>query len=435
MAGNKNKKSRFQTKITSSSKKTKTKTKTKDDDNVGDYDYDDDRAYIYCSQLGRRGAFSVLFLFLATLMYIGLYNYATTTTTYHHNMNDDLPSRKIKNEKSIMSHNSSSIDGGSIDGILNSDNVEAQKSTTTNSSSSETKIIGFSDNTYKEIAWKWYKELESLGYTNHIIVASDVPAESYFKEKGMRYDTIHDHSNNYTTSLTIDQCADTYDNKWPEGKRKQIYRRRLFGSRWNYILRQLQQNHNVLLTDVDNVFVRYLDMSEFENSQYDSYHAYAGTVDGFPRNIYKKIGFTICGCTSWLRGSSPGVIELVKAMVARCGCETTLNCHCSCDDQVLMNSMMLTEPLYKVKWDDNNSSSNVKIPMKEEDMNWNSMTGTIPKTGHRVKIWDRHTAFRRHYDPNDMICPDKEKSWISMPSGLDRMKVREIWMDGCGGGD
>jgi hypothetical protein len=119
----------------------------------------------------------------------------------------------------------------------------------------------------------------------------------------MRYDTIHDQSNNFTTSVTFDQCADTYENRWPEEKQNHIYRRRLFGSRWNYILRQLQQNHNVLFTDVDNVFVRYLDMSEFENSQYDSYHAYAGTVDGFPRNICKKIGFTICSGMSWLRGS------------------------------------------------------------------------------------------------------------------------------------
>ena len=76
------------------------------------------------------------------------------------------------------------------------------------------------------------------------------------------------------------------------------------GSRWNYILRQLQQQQqqpqdsshdggpsagtgmNVLMTDVNNVFVRYLDMSEFEDSPFDSYHAYAGTVDAFPRNIY-----------------------------------------------------------------------------------------------------------------------------------------------------
>ena len=59
---------------------------------------------------------------------------------------------------------------------------------------SKTKIIGFSDTNYKEIALKWYKELELLGYTNHMIVAHDVPTENYLKEQigiTIRYDTIH----------------------------------------------------------------------------------------------------------------------------------------------------------------------------------------------------------------------------------------------------
>ena len=96
---------------------------------------------------------------------------------------------------------------------------------------------------------------------------------------------------------------------------------------------------------------------------------------------------------SWLR-SSPGVIELVKAMVERCGCETTLYCHCSCDDQVVLNSMMLLESPYKVIWDrngngnenENNASTTVLIPTKEEDMSWESKTGTVSNTGHRVKF-------------------------------------------------
>ena len=490
-----------------SNRKNKDKNKTNND--VGD---DNDGEFTFCCLLQQlRGCcqrpatalrtFFVLFLFLMTLTNIGLHSHYTTTTatTYYHDINIDLPSRqiRIKNEKNstIMSHNSSfiddggGIDGGGIDdGIIVSksdDKVLVQKSTMTmkNSSSlslselssetkTKTKIIGFSDTNYKEIALKWYKELELLGYTNHMIVAHDVPTENYLKEQigiTIRYDTIHANANanananqqessnnNFTTSITIDKCAkdsSSYDNQYPIGKRNQIYRRRLFGSRWNYILKQLQQNYNVLVTDVDNVFLKYKNMIEFENSKFDSYFAYGGTIDTFPRNIYKKMGFTICGGMSWLRGSSPGVIEIVKTIITRCGCETTFNCHCSCDDQVILNSIMLTEPIYKVKWDDddhdddnsNNNNSNkssngtkitkIKIPMKEEDINWNSMTGTVLKTGHRVKIWDRHTAFRRQYDPNEinMICPDTEKSWIAMPSGIDRMKVKELWMEGCGG--
>lgn len=119
--------------------------------------------------------------------------------------------------------------------------------------------------------------------------------------------------------------------------------------------------------------------------------------------------------------------------------------------QVVWNNKLLVDEPYKVIWDDpnddkvntstHNSMSSKKqsikkwiIPQTEADINWESMTGTVSKTGHRVKIWDRHTAFRRKYDPNDMLCPDKNKSWIAMPSALDRMKVKEIWMKGCGGG-
>lgn len=316
-----------------------------------------------------------------------------------------------------------------------------------------TKIIGFSDEKYKEIAWNWYQQLTDLGYHEHMVIASDVPTENYCEEKGMRYDTIHPYgSNNFTTSITIDQCATTYDHTLPsQAKRNQLYRRRLFGSRWNYILRQLRQGMNILLTDVDNIFVRYVDVSELEQSSFDAFHAYAGTTEAFPRYIYRRLGFTICGGMSFLRGGSHGVLELVEAVVKQCGCESTLLCSCHCDDQVVWNNKLLVDEPYKVIWDDpnddkvntstHNSLSSKKqsikkwiIPQTEADINWESMTGTVSKTGHRVKIWDRHTAFRRKYDPNDMLCPDKNKSWIAMPSALDRMKVKEIWMKGCGGG-
>ena len=199
-----------------------------------------------------------------------------------------------------------------------------------------TKIIGFSDEKYKEIAWNWYQQLTDLGYHEHMVIASDVPTENYCEEKGMRYDTIHPYgSNNFTTSITIDQCATTYDHTLPsQAKRNQLYRRRLFGSRWNYILRQLRQGMNILLTDVDNIFVRYVDVSELEQSSFDAFHAYAGTTEAFPRYIYRRLGFTICGGMSFLRGGSHGVLELVEAVVKQCGCESTLLCSCHCDDQV-----------------------------------------------------------------------------------------------------
>lgn len=91
---------------------------------------------------------------------------------------------------------------------------------------------------------------------------------------------------------------------------------------------------NILLTDVDNIFVRYVDVSELEQSSFDAFHAYAGTTEAFPRYIYRRLGFTICGGMSFLRGGSHGVLEIVEAVVKQCGCESTLLCSCHCDDQV-----------------------------------------------------------------------------------------------------
>eukprot|EP00751_Fragilariopsis_kerguelensis_P030754 CAMPEP_0170909076 /NCGR_PEP_ID=MMETSP0735-20130129/2299_1 /TAXON_ID=186038 /ORGANISM="Fragilariopsis kerguelensis, Strain L26-C5" /LENGTH=395 /DNA_ID=CAMNT_0011305549 /DNA_START=189 /DNA_END=1376 /DNA_ORIENTATION=- len=395
-------------------------------------------------------------------MNIGLHHYNTSSSTSTHDHDYDYDIMWSSNngdrnsELRVVEIDLPSI---IINNNTNSSFVEQQPTkpkSTTRKSKSNTKILGFADMNYKDIAFKWYQELTELGYTEHIVVAYDVPTEQYFQHNNMRYDTIHDHTNpdddqqlfqnNHTfpTSITIDQCKNTYDNRWKrEAQQNQIYKRRLFGSRWNYVLRQLQLGYNVLLTDVDNVFVRYIDLyDEFENNNsnnnalYDSYHAYAGTVNAFPRNIYKEVGFTICGGMTFLRASSKGVLEIVKALVERCGCQTTLYCHCSCDDQVVLNGMLLMDPSpYKIQWD--NPTNNTIIPTKEDDINWEEMTGTVTTTvgSHRVKIWNRHVAFRRHYesDPKLRICPNKERSWIAMPSGIDRMKVRDIWMNGCRG--
>jgi hypothetical protein len=276
-------------------------------------------------------------------------------------------------------------------------------------------IIGFSDFGYKEIAWKWYQELEKLGYDQHLVAAQDRVSAEFFKEKGMRYDLVHPSSN----SSLRDECTDYYK-QFNSAKKLQTYRRSLFGSRWNYVVRQLELGHHVLLTDVDNVFVRYAPLSELEDSPYDAYHAYAGAPPSFPLNIYYKAGFTICGGMSWLR-STPGVIEFAQTIVNRCNCET-LVCNCNCDDQVVINTLISLEE-YKIAWD-----HPVVKPNSEADMSWEGMTGTCTKTGHRVKIWDRHTAYRNTFDPQK--CPN-EKNWIAMPTDVDKSTVWETWSEAC----
>jgi hypothetical protein len=263
-----------------------------------------------------------------------------------------------------------------------------------------------------------------------MVVAQDKISAAYFQEKGMRheliyaYDLVHNNPDNHTFAGSIrDEICYEYDHKWPYQKRSQNYRRSLFGNRWNYVLRQLEEGYNVLLTDVDNVYVRYKNLSELELSPYDQILAYAGTVHSFPRTIFYEVGFTVCGGMSWLR-SAPGPIEIARQVVTKCRCENTLYCHCGCDDQVAFNSLILKEEPYKIKWD-----QNISVPTTEEEMRWEEMTGTVGKTGHRVMIWDRHTAFRREIDPN--VCPDIDKNWIAMPTGVERKNSWEIWDKTC----
>jgi len=284
-------------------------------------------------------------------------------------------------------------------------------------------IIAFSDDGYKEIAWKWYQELEKLGYDEHEVIAYDESSAEYFKQKGMRYDKMYS-SFNASYSLKAPNCIKYVEETFKtESKKLQYHRRNLFGSRWNYILRRLVDGHDVLISDTDNVFVRYVPLSQLKHSHYDAYHAYAG-ISGptFPMSIFKKQGFTICGGMSWLR-STPGVIEFVRSIVKRCKCEK-LACSCHCDDQVVINSIIY-DTEYKIDWDQQDVATD-----SDDEMYWESKTGICNKTGHRVKIWDRHTAYRANFDYKK--CPN-ENRWFFMPYGLsDRSTVWDLWRKGCG---
>jgi hypothetical protein len=147
---------------------------------------------------------------------------------------------------------------------------------------SNTKILGFADSNYKEVAWRWYRRLEDLGYTTHAVVTNDEEAAVFFEKQGMRYDRLLDHR--ITKNLSDFYSCAYGETHLKRVKRAQNYRRHLFASRWHYIARQLQyEKAHILLTDVDNIFNRYQDMAEWEKSSYDVYHAFEGMVPSFPR--------------------------------------------------------------------------------------------------------------------------------------------------------
>jgi hypothetical protein len=172
----------------------------------------------------------------------------------------------------------------------------------------------------------------------------------------------------------------------------------MFGSRWNYVLRQLEQGNHILMSDVDNAFMKYLPTQQLEDSDVDVYHAYAGTINSFPQKCFRKYGFTICGGLFWWR-NIPSVMDFVRQLVNQCGCQH-IDCDCHCDDQVALNQLLFKSD-NKIRW---NRPRMVKIPKSEKDLQWtNELTGVGKKTGHRVKVWSRYTAFRANIDPHN--CP------------------------------
>jgi hypothetical protein len=283
-------------------------------------------------------------------------------------------------------------------------------------SSSLTKIVGFADQKFQEMAWTWYQEMEALGYTEHWIAAHDSMSAEYFRRRGVQRVIDLDHN------FTIRNCP-IFIQSIKEKEQKQIYRRSLFARRWKYLLSELQKGQNILMTDVDNIFTQYVPLSELEESESDVFHAFAGTIPSFPRNLFRKFGFTLCGCLSWWR-AIPGVMDFVKRIVQRCHCDmnVTEDCECMCDDQVVLNNIIFKGE-YAITWD-----QKLVVPSAPEDLIWNkSLTGVCNATGHKVQVWERYRAYRAAIDPNN--CP--VENWVAMPTG-NKSSIRRDWKETCG---
>ena len=280
------------------------------------------------------------------------------------------------------------------------------------SGGSSTKIVGFADAKYKEIAVTWYQRLQSLGYTEHVIIAVDEEAEAYFRDQSnqqlrLRYERLQ-----YQPCLTSNS----------QDTRK--YRRQLFGRRWKYIFDSLVNGTHVLLTDVDNVFSRYLPMSEMEQSSYDVYHAYS---TAYPGSVFFGMGFTVCGGMGWYRATK-SVRQFIGTLLNKCNCWKSMDCNCYCDDQVVLNEL-LWKGKHSVTWTNSNGIAFHRNPKDFNDLHWDSITGISSKTQHTIKIWDRNIAYRAPMPQNSSSCPSN--NWVSMPLYVDRSVVTQTWDETC----
>jgi hypothetical protein len=270
---------------------------------------------------------------------------------------------------------------------------------------SKTKILGFADYNYKDYALRWYHRLQDLGYREHVIVVVDQAAVDFFRSttNNIRWEELP-----YKPCVTWEQDA-------------RFYRRQLFGRRWKYVYEQLQKGFSVLLTDVDNVFLRYHPLQDFEESEYDAFYAYSTS---YPTHVFDQMGFTVCGGMSWLR-ADPKVIRFVATLVNKCKClnedDGNFCKKCHCDDQVALNEL-LWEGKHNVTWD-----RTFRTPPKSlKDYPWTSVTGISSKTRHRVKVWDRNFAYRAMLPDQ---CP--EGNWVAMPLYVNRSDVVQVWEDLC----
>ena len=212
---------------------------------------------------------------------------------------------------------------------------------------------------------------------------------------------------------------------------KQLMMRRL-----QYTQQQIQQGISLLVTDIDNVFVRYLPLSQLWHEPYHVMHAYA---TAYPTPVFQKLGFVVCSGHQWLKASNE-TAAFLDIVLQVCRSDE------KCDDQVAYN-MALAGPA-RIEWHDNDKATAHARFANQFLMH--QRTGHCAATNHSVKIWSRDFAFRSHLEPSASVpCPSAE-NWVAMPvtgslhttsTGMPRgvtakvatkMATMDAWLQLCG---
>ena len=171
------------------------------------------------------------------------------------------------------------------------------------------KIFAFADSHYVALAKVWYERLSSLGYTEHYIVCVD--HKSYKKLSKENYRLIQRYISN------------------PDYAHPVVgFGRQLYSLRMQFTLEMLQNGTHVLVTDVDNIFNRYVPLSQIVEERFDIIHAYEMK---YPTNLFQENGFVVCAGHHFIR-SSPATISYLRDEVLG-DCFKANNC----DDQVQYN--------------------------------------------------------------------------------------------------
>jgi len=306
------------------------------------------------------------------------------------------------------------------------------------------KMAGFTDEGYLPIAAKWYRHMSELGYNEHLIVATNERMYSALRQKGYRtelwhVDFVHPLHGNHTNQF-------------------------LWKRRFEYALEQVRAGRSVFLSDVDNIYGRYVPLRQFEQPQqslpqrelqqpkrkdknqmrqqraqreqqqqsslhYDVYHAY-GTK--YPRDVHNETGFVVTAGFAYYKGNAK-VARMLEEVLTRCEHRNGNDKHeddagavTECDDQAVLNRYYLRN----VRWDEKRTG-------QSELYSRGGRAGYHAEIGIRIFVWPRSFAWRGWMPKRPEDCPPAGW-WASMPiakkQAEEKESMFESWNHVCGFG-
>lgn len=175
--------------------------------------------------------------------------------------------------------------------------------------------------------------------------------------------------------------------------------KQIMAARLHLTMELLRNGTHLLVTDVDNVFSRYVPLYGFLDEGYDVFHAYEMR---YPTYIFDEMGFVVCSGHQFLR-SSPGTLRFMELMENRCKGD-------KCDDQVVYNEVFWRE--LNIEWDGDGPTHDGALRLtgnntENDGLLVESATGRSRTTNHTIKIWDRDFAWRLAGGIPEM-CPSCE---------------------------
>ena len=207
------------------------------------------------------------------------------------------------------------------------------------------KIVGFTDTKYLWITRLWYMRMKELGYKNLLIVALDEPAflilESRVQLGELESNEIRLAHYTLEDAFSTETENKTGSNDWVMNKNIRHKSKSIWKIRINMVKILLEEGWSVFVTDVDSIWMKYVDLEKFP----ENIDAFFVKTASFPARARAAWGFTICGGVVGFRPTK-AIFEMFT--------DLAYWCNSNCDDQLQMNYRLMQ---YRVEWYDNSSES------------------------------------------------------------------------------